>query len=184
MLGHMDDVMLVRRMIIRIMREFMQTQLVIAGDANIYQLFESIPEGRKLFLPPATVDEHPYTFSQIDLLFIPMRNIPYNQAQSDRVLVEAGVRKIPWLASPMPAFMEWAEGGILVNSPEKWYECLRQLVTNDQLRSDLGQKGNEKAQQREKDQIGPIWLKVVQECLGSGNAKSSLQLNNGKGKLE
>ncbi len=164
--GYMEDVVQARRVIARIMREFPITQLVIAGDAKVYQLFEGLPEQRKLFLPATSVEESPYTFAQIDVLFQPLRNIPFNRAISDRNLVEAGVRRIPWVASPMPAFVEWGEGGLLADTTEKWFDELRRLAGSEELRRELGEKGYQKARQREMRAVGGEWLRVIEDCLG------------------
>jgi glycosyltransferase involved in cell wall biosynthesis len=164
--GHVDDVVQARRVIARIMREFPMTQLVISGDAKVYQLFEGLPEQRKLYLPVTNVEESPYTFAQFDVLFQPLRNIPFNRATSDRNLMEAGVRRIPWVASPMPAFEEWAEGGLLADSVENWFDALHRLASSEELRQELGEKGYQKARQREMRVIGRMWLSVVEDCLG------------------
>ena len=171
--GHVDDVALIRRLLTRIVREFQQTQLVIAGDSSVYHLFEGLPDARKLFLPFNTVEDYPYMLSQMDIVLAPLRNIPYNRAQSDRILVEAGVRQIPWVASPIPAFSAWAVGGILADSEEQWYTVLRQLVTSEETRLDLAKKGVEKAKLREANQVGYFWLNAIWECLGQQDRISS-----------
>jgi hypothetical protein len=165
--GQSDDMALIQRLVIRIMRGFLQTQLVIAGDVNVFRLFDTVSETRKLFLPATCPEESPYTYSQFDLLMAPMRNIPFNRAQSDRNLVEAGVRKIPWVASPMPAFTEWSEGGLLAETSDDWYNNLQRLVNSEELRQELAEKGYQKARLRELKQTGQYWLTVVHDCLGS-----------------
>ena len=49
--GQIDDVLEIRRPLMRILREFPQTRLVIGIDAQVYQLFDNLPESQKLFLP-------------------------------------------------------------------------------------------------------------------------------------
>ncbi len=171
--GHVDDVAQIRRLVTRIVREFPQTQLVIAGDPNVYHLFESLPDPRKLFLPFTTVEDFPFMLSQMDIVIVPLRNIPFNRAQSDRILVEAGARQIPWVASPIPAFSAWAEGGLLADSEEQWYNRLRQLVVSENLRLSLAQQGYEKAQLRESHQVGHFWLNAIRDSLGRAGVVSS-----------
>jgi hypothetical protein len=145
----------------------MQTQLVVAGDDKVFQLFDTLPESRKVFLPATSVEESPFTYAQVDLMFAPLRNIPFNRAQSDQNLVHAGIRQIPWVASPVPAYEEWAVGGMIADTTEKWYDSLHQLAASDELRAELGLQGYIKAQQREKRILGTAWLNLVQECVGS-----------------
>jgi hypothetical protein len=150
----------------------MQTQLVVAGDDKVFQLFDTLPESRKVYLPVTSVEETPFTFAQIDVMFTPLRNIPFNRAQSDQNLVQAGVRQIPWVASPIPAFEEWGVGGLVADTTEKWYDSLHQLVDNADLRAELGLKGYIKAQQREKNSLGAVWMNLVTECIGAASVPS------------
>jgi glycosyltransferase involved in cell wall biosynthesis len=165
--GQIEDVSMVRRLVNRILREFRQIQLVIAGDAAIYQLFDSLPENRKLFLPAAGPEDRPYILSQMDFIFVPLRNIPFNRAHSDQILVEAGVRQVPWVASDIPAFQEWSEGGLIAGTMDEWFNQLRRLAGNENIRQELGQKGYQKALLREKKHLSAAWLGAIQACLGS-----------------
>lgn len=160
--GQVEDVMPARRMILRILREFPQTQLVVVGNPLVYQLFDGLPEARRLFLPPASEDDFPYLLSQVDILLAPMRQTPFNMTSSDRVLMQAGVRGIPWVASAIPAFAAWAEGGLIANSQEEWYTLLRGLITDPTLRRDLGRAGQKQAATREINQLGDAWWELVQ----------------------
>lgn len=161
--GQVDDVMLARRMILRILREFPQTQLVVVGNPLVYQLFDGLPEARRLFLPPANEADFPYLLSQVDILLAPMRQTPFNVTCSDRVLMQAGVRGIPWVASAMPAFTAWAEGGLIAHSSEEWYTLLHGLITDPTLRRDLGQAGKGQAAGREMGVVGQAWWELVDE---------------------
>ena len=165
--GQIEDVNLVRRLVVRIMHEFRQIQLVIAGQADVYQSFDTLPENRKLFLPAVNQEDRPYLLSQMDVIVAPLRNIPFNRAQSDQILMEAGVRQIPWVASAIPAFQEWGEGGLVAGNNDEWFSHLRSLAGSEQARIEFGQKGFQKALQREKKALGAAWLGAIQECLGS-----------------
>lgn len=160
--GQVEDVMLARRMILRILREFPQTQLVVVGNPLVYQLFDGLPEARRLFLPPANEADFPYLLSQVDILLAPMRQTPFNLTCSDRVLMEAGVRGIPWVASAIPAFTAWAEGGVIAHAQEDWYALLHGLITDSTLRRDLGQAGQKQAASREMGVLGEAWWELVE----------------------
>lgn len=165
--GQVEDVAEIRRIMIRVIREFPEMQLVIGGDARVYRLFENLPEGRKLFLPSPAYEDYPYVLGQIDMLVVPLRALPFNRALSDRPIMEAGVRGIPWVASPMPAFRDWAAGGLLANSLDEWHTYLRQLVMDADLRSSLGQAGSQRAEAREIGYLGRIWLDTIEEALAN-----------------
>jgi glycosyltransferase involved in cell wall biosynthesis len=160
--GEVEDVAQIKRVVIRILREFPQTQLVISGDIQVYQLFESLPEPRRLYLPPVAQDDYPYLLGQMDILLVPARNIPYNRSLSDRRLLEAGARSIPWIASPLPGYVEWRDGGFIANTPDEWYSNLRQLVMNKELRLSLGKAGHQRAESRETNQVALYWLDIIE----------------------
>jgi glycosyltransferase involved in cell wall biosynthesis len=152
-------------MILRVLREFPHTQLVIGGDAQVYQLFDRLPESRRLFLPPVLPEDYPYLLGQVDILLVPMRDTVYNRTRSDRRLMEAGIRGIPWVASALPAYSRWKEGGLIANAAEEWVLHLRQLIDDPKLRTMLGQQGIQKAEEREMNKVGEMWQSTIEKVL-------------------
>jgi glycosyltransferase involved in cell wall biosynthesis len=165
--GQVEDITEIRRIVVRVMHEFSQVRLIVVGAPQAYQLFESLPETRRLFLPAVNLEDYPYLLGQIDVLMAPLRNTPFNQNQSDRQLMEAGIRRIPWVASPIPAFTSWGEGGLLARAPEEWHTHLRQLVLEPKLRSSLGDAGRRKAEGREMSRLGRSWLDMIADVVSS-----------------
>ncbi len=161
--GEIEDLAQIRRVIIRVLREFPQTQWIVNGDPQAYQLFDSIPEARRLYLPPVPYDDYPYMLGQIDILLAPFRNIPYYRGLSDQLLVEAGVRSIPWIASPIPSFVTWQAGGLIASTIDEWHTYTRQLVMDADLRVALGRNGRQQAEKRESQYLGKTWQQVIQK---------------------
>ncbi len=154
--------MLIRRFIVRIIRELSNTRIVIIGDPQAYRLFDGLPENRRLYLPLVAHEEFPYLLSQLDVLLVPLRNLPYNLSFPDTLLMEAGVRGVPWIASPIPAFRNWMAGGILAESlDDEWHLSLRHLVMDQELRNKLGRAGREAARTREMNYLVKLWLEVI-----------------------
>ena len=169
--GQIEDILPYRRILIRTLREFQFTQLIIYGDISVYQLFESLPENRRMFVPETASDDYPYFLDQLDLLVIPHRNIPYNLTLSDKMVMEAGVKAIPWVASPIPSYQEWAEGGILASSPDEWHTYIRQIIMDHEVWETLSKSGKSKSLTREASVMGQKWLQVFNEVVnisGSG----------------
>ncbi len=76
--------------------------------------------------------------------------------------MQAGARGIPWIASSIPSFREWMQGGILTEfADDEWHLNLRHLVTDQALRNKLGKAGREAAKTRGMEQIGRSWLEVI-----------------------
>jgi hypothetical protein len=138
-------------------------------------LFEDLPENRRIYLPPVSEEDFPYLLSQVDILIQPFQNIPYNLSQPDRLLVQAGVRRIPWVASPMPELRAWGSdavlrggascqavsGGMFASTPDEWHTCLRQLVLDTELRTSLGRSGRARAEEREIHKTSRLWLEAA-----------------------
>jgi glycosyltransferase involved in cell wall biosynthesis len=164
--GELDDLMLIRRFIVRILREFTNVQIVVVGSPQAYRLFDGMPENRRKYIPLVTHDEFPYVLSQLDVLMVPLRNLPQNISMSDTLLMEAGARGIPWIASPTPAFRDWLAGGIIPESLDDWHLNLRYLVMDAELRSKLGRAGREAALTREMDYVGRSWVDVIHQMTG------------------
>jgi glycosyltransferase involved in cell wall biosynthesis len=166
--GGIEDLFTIRRIIIRVLREFPETQLVIVGNTQAFQLFDTLPQNRKLFLPQVSPEEYPYIFSQIDILLVPLGNQPFYLSQSDQVLVEAGARRIPWIASPLPAVTSWKQGGALATSPEEWHSYLRQLIVDENLRHWMGETGQQLAHTREASQLMVKWQALLEHLRMQG----------------
>jgi tetratricopeptide (TPR) repeat protein len=163
--GLPEDVVEIRRIINRVIREFPRAQLVISESNNAFQLFSSLPDNRKLFIPEISYEDNPYLLGQLDILVVPTKNIPFNLTKSDTILMEAGVKRLPWVARNLPSFTEWNSGGLLANTLEEWHTNLRQLVMDGEMRSKLGDDGCRKAQLREMQLMKRFWIDVIDEAL-------------------
>ena len=161
--GQAEDLATLRRVIIRVLRQYPQTQLVIAGDIKSYQMFESIPENRKIFLPSIEPEDLPYVLGQIDILLVPLRNTAFNRSISDLSLLNAGIKRIPWIASPISAFQGWKAGGVVANSLDEWHVYLTQLISDPVLRTSLGDAGFYKAEERESGKVALEWLALIDQ---------------------
>ena len=159
--GQMEDIALIRRIVARLLHEFPHIRLVLSGDVRVYHVFDSLPESRRLFLPPVSCEDYPYLLGQVDIFLAPLRNIPFNRAISDRWLVEAGVRRIPWVASHSPAARDWGAGGFVANSLDEWHAHLRKLILDEDLRTALGRSGRNKAEAREMNHLVYDWLELL-----------------------
>jgi glycosyltransferase involved in cell wall biosynthesis len=172
--GQLEDLVSIRRYILRIIREFPNTRIVIIGDPQAYRLFDSLPENRRLYLPVLAHEEFPFILSQLDMLLVPLRNLPYNLSLPDTILMEAGARGIPWIASPTPAFRHWPGGGILCENLDEWHLNLRHLIMDSDLRCNLGKAGKHAARLREMNHLGKLWLEMISQVTETKTISSKL----------
>ena len=171
--GQLEDLLLVRRFIIRIVREFSNTRIVVIGSPQAYRLFENLPENRRMYLPEVAHEEYPYLLSQIDILLVPLRTISYNNSLPDTMLMEVGARGIPWIASPISSFRHWQAGGIISESLDEWHPNLRHLIMDDDFRRSLGEAGKQAASSREMNYLGRLWLETIIQAVKNQKLNSS-----------
>lgn len=157
-----QDLAAIRRAVVRVMREFQQTRLVIVGDFEAYRLFDIIPETRRMYLPLTGAEEYPFLLDQVDIFMVPLHNHPYNDSISDGVLIEAGIKGIPWVGSPAAPFRRWSAGGLLATSVDEWHAQLRELVLDREQRHALGMLGRQMALTREMNEVSYLWLRAIQ----------------------
>ena len=167
-----EDLAMVRRIIIRVLHEFDNSRIVIIGNEPAYQLLDGVPQERKVFLPQTGAGDDYALLDQLDLLLVPLRSHPFNQSQPDQILVEAGVRSVPWIASSTPAFKEWGTGGLIAETREDWHTYLRQLILDPELRLSLGKAGVQAAMQREAKFTNRTWISIIEQALSTQNERT------------
>jgi glycosyltransferase involved in cell wall biosynthesis len=163
---HLEDMRLIRAELIHFLRTYPEVQLVIGGDARIMDLFAPLPERQRIFLPFRPYREYPDLLAEFDILLAPLADTPFNRAKSDVKLVEAGARRIPWVASALPAYRSWRVGGILAESPASWPDALATLVEDTDLRFQLGEAGRKHSEQRNR-LVMRLWLELIQALIPS-----------------
>lgn len=135
--------------------------LAIAGSPTAYQLFDDVPEPRKLFLPMVGPDDFPYLLAHFDVLMAPVRHEAWACLGSDQRLMEAGARGLPFAASPAPALAEWASGGVFCATADEWTAQLNRLVDESAWRSELARAGHALAQSRRAEAVGTFWHELI-----------------------
>lgn len=163
--GSYENVQKYKRIIIRVLREFPQTRIVVCGDPISYKLFENISESRRLFLPQVPEQDMPYILNQMDILLVPLNITPYHLSTSDKILMQAGLKAIPWISSPIPDFIKWQSGGVATETLEEWHSYMRQFIQDKELRNTLGQAGKNRAIQREETLIFSGWFKKISQLI-------------------
>jgi glycosyltransferase involved in cell wall biosynthesis len=106
-------------------------------------------------------DMYPSLLAHFDVLLAPLCDNAFNNAKSDIKLLEAGIRRIPWVASPRAAYTEWGAGGLFAESTGAWETALTRLAHDPALAGRLGCEGRELADQREAAHIDRRWLNVL-----------------------
>jgi hypothetical protein len=148
--GSLEDLALIRRPLIRLLREFEEgLRLVIVDDQDACQMFDEVSDSLTTFFPCAAHNDIPYLMDQMDILLLPARNGAVNHEFLENMLLYAGVKKIPWLATPQTEAAGWKRGGLICSNTEDWHVNLRQLIIEKDFRQSLGMEGFQAASRRE-----------------------------------
>ena len=156
------DLQLMKAELIQFVRQTPEARLVVGDSPAAYDAFDALPEQRRLYLPLVGFDDYPFMVAHCDVLLAPGGDGAASQARSDLRLVEAGIRRIPWVASPIAAYREWEAGGLCVDGqPGQWVSALKKLAGDAALRKALGEAGRKKAELREGARLAEMWQNLM-----------------------
>lgn len=158
---HWEDFQLVKDALMQVLSERPSTKVVIGLDDKIYNLFESLPENRKLYIPGMPYQIYPAFYGYTDIVLAPLLDNHFNRAKSEIKLIEAGAASRAWVASPMPFYYDWYYGGVFASTPENWYSQIIGLVDNPPDMLNQGEVGHAKALTRTSEIIAREWQIMV-----------------------
>lgn len=150
----------------KILREYPETMVFIAGDYEIYKHFINVAEDRKMFCPMVSYAVYPSMLSMYDILLAPLEDNHFNRAKSDIKLVDACAKGIPFVASNVPTYAsdKWDQCGIRVEK-DGWYNALESLVVDKQLRKSYITNGKAAVKDREMSILAKKWKEAIEEVL-------------------
>jgi len=137
---HDRDFQVVQPALKRILEEHPETELWIVGYLSTHFNWGSV-KSRVKYVPFVPWQELPFLLAQFDINIAPL-DLPsrFCRAKSEVKYIEAGLVAVPTIASRIGAF-EYAicpgETGLLDETTEDWYRCLKTLVTNARLRQEM-----------------------------------------------
>jgi glycosyltransferase involved in cell wall biosynthesis len=84
--------------------------------------------------------------SKLKVAITPLEVSAFNHSKSRLKTIEASACGVPWVASPRTEYRRFfteSGAGILADRPKDWYKAVKQLMDDDALRKDLGERGRE-----------------------------------------
>lgn len=157
------DAAVIRDTVTDLLLESQDLRLVIIDNFELLTFFSKIPDDQKLFLPSGNVEDYPFQVAQIDILLAPAMNSAFNRAGSALPLMQAGIRRIPWVASAMLAYVEYAAGGLIAGKRSDWLPRIRELLEEPAKQRQLGQAGRDKAMEFEISGLVKSWSTLLQD---------------------
>ena len=155
-----DDARILVPVLEELFEQHENLKLVVLENFELLDLFEGIDEHHKLFLPASRYEDYPYQLSHIDILLVPGEDTPFNRARSDRPLMEAGIRGIPWVASDFPSFNKWKGEGVLVKALTEWTKVITNCISNSEYLSNPIRYASNKTSSRKIQNELESWRKM------------------------
>jgi glycosyltransferase involved in cell wall biosynthesis len=144
---HQADFRVVYPALMTLLREHSTARLLIVGDLDLGEFPGLLPyiDGIEV-LPLRHWSELPATMASVDINLIPLEPTPFNEGKSNLKYYEAGLLKVPSIASPTRINREsitHGHNGLLARTPEEWYDCLKELMSSAERREWMGQNAFE-----------------------------------------
>ncbi|MCH8539412.1 MAG: glycosyltransferase [Opitutales bacterium] len=145
---HQRDFAIIIPALIKILAEHPQTRLVVFPNALLMDEFpELVPfadriEHRQMVPIENLLSE--YARFSINLAPLETDNL-FCEAKSELKFFEAALVEVPTIASPTTPYQQAihsGENGFLAKDPEEWFDKLRQLVTDVNLRRNMGERAH------------------------------------------
>lgn len=141
-LTHNKDFEIVRPALVRVLKNYPYTGLLLVGELDTSDELNQFSE-RVVKLKTTDWRELPVLIVQADINLAPLEDTLFNRAKSELKWFEAALVRVPTVASNIGAFREMikdGETGVLCGNTEKeWYEKLAELIENGEMRREIAQ---------------------------------------------
>lgn len=137
---HNDDFALIVPVLSRLMAQYPNLVLVIAGELDIPARLREYADRMKC-VPFGDFKKLPDLIASIDINLAPLRKNIFNEAKSENKWIEAALVKVPTVAGRVGAFehcITHGVTGLLCATEQEWEENLRLLIDHEQLRVQIG----------------------------------------------
>jgi len=110
-------------------------------------LSKDMPNDRVKYLTYSSIDEFGKVYADFDIAIAPLADTAMNRHKSNLKVIEPGGYNLPVVCSAIRPFTETIKHGVdgfLVNTPDEWYDYLKQLIESKELRNTIGKALGEK----------------------------------------
>jgi Glycosyltransferase len=156
---HNDDFEMIVPALKKVFDKYSNVYLKVVGILDIPESLKHYSD-RIVAEPFTDWTNLPELIASVDINLAPLENTIFNEAKSENKWVEAGLVKVPTIASNIGAFKRMIEHnvtGILCDSVDDWTNSLEELITNESLRKSIGNEA---------------YQKVIEDCITVNTAYS------------
>lgn len=147
-IGHNKDFASINDALMEIMEKFENITLLLAGPLDIMNNLNKFKE-RVIFTPFVSRAKHFKNIAAVDINIAPLEiTNPFCEGKSELKFFEAGILKIPTIASATQTFREAIEDGqdgFLAGNNAEWVEKMERLILDKKSRETMGEKAREKS---------------------------------------
>ena len=140
---HNADFELVKPSLIRLMDEYDNLKLCVVGELELPEDMQQYSD-RVIKYPFVDYRDLPKLIKSVDINIAPIEESIFNEAKSENKWVEAALVKVVTVASNVGAFKTMIEDGdngyLCDNTEEAWYDQLKALIEDKELRGAVAQK--------------------------------------------
>lgn len=176
---HDADFIEVSKALKRILRENTNIYLKIIGHLDIETLFEGL-EDKILHMDFMNWEDLMIELSNSYINLAPLEiDSVFSHAKSELKYFEAGICKIPTIASPTDTFRKCIkdnENGFLATTEDEWYIAINKLINDEDLRNELGETAYSKVNSKYiPENIGNIAKRVYQDICSIHNGNTEIK---------
>lgn len=146
---HLNDLKMVEKPVKQILDEFPQVKLILVGDPRVGEIFKGYQVETMLGVD---FNSWPSRLAglRLDIGIAPLADTEFNRNKSNIKWMEYGINKVPGVFSKIVYWRKNFDGktGLIAETQQQWYQCLKNLITNEDLRHDLGEKAYLKVRTR------------------------------------
>ena len=147
-MSHNKDFAVITPVITKIMERYKNVELFLVGPLDIESELNKF-KNRLVQLAYVPRNKHFENVAKVDINLAPLEiGNPFCESKSELKFFEAGILKVPTVASATQTFKEAIDDGIdgfTAGNSEEWIEKLERLIESKKLRKEMGEKAREKS---------------------------------------
>ena len=149
--NHSGDMELIKTVLVELLNEFPSLEVIVSQKMGS---FRSIDHPRfKVLDRWVNIVDYPAMLKgwDLDIGIAPLRDNAFNRAKSNLRWLEYSTLSLPTVASNVRPFAESIRNGndgFLCTSKQEWYDTLKNLIVNEELRSKIGAEARRQVKSR------------------------------------
>lgn len=139
---HLKDLEMIENVLKRIAKEFRSVDIIIVGDPRYRLKFKEVLNSEVMLGVPFDAWPQRLNGLRLDIGLAPLRDTDFARCKSPIKAWEYGINHVPGVFSPTVYgnICREFDGklGLIANTPDEWYQCIKNLIKNKTLRLELG----------------------------------------------